>query len=874
MGNEDGKIEIGVGVNTEELDKYSKKLDKILKQMQQVNGTTVKSTSSVKTLDDKTQKLRETALKTVSGNGSRGLSLSPLLNKIPMYSKLSESLGNIWSGVNRIKESDSCGRERAGKIQNKTEHLSNSFEKLSTKANVAQGRLSAIAEKGGVVDKAAEGLSKRFSKLSPLIARGATALSGVVAALGPIGIAISVISAVITAAVIVITGLVKVVDSATSKMKEFASTADNLVKERRSYDPTTATEAGAYRHGLIRQTGKLTDKLGRLATTLANSDVIKFSGTLDLMKRRYSNVDDALDKHAKTTMRVTAFMDTLVMYLDSLRMCVLDLIEPIFSNTNLLKVLATIIDLSTTRFKWLLDAIGAIVLAIGQALSVIDRLIGDVIQFVRDIPVLGDIIKFIDNHTSHVARDFVDDMENVFKKYESGYYKDPYKHSGLYNTSFMDFAEERGAAEVTHNDDKDVTNFSLCKILDNSFHKSTKPSLDSGFNLIDDELGIILSAIKNLGESTLKGWEVFSNSVNNIGQTIQTKWESFTQTFTNWMGQLKENASNLISGFKDNVGTLASNIMKNASNLMSVFKNKIDSVLPNITSKISNILSGISLSSKSLVTPVKEIVNRLSHVMKHLNDISSNTKNSNNNNNKPKPKPTPDDDPKPKPTPDDPDYPDYDPNNFGPKPKQNDPPNNNNVKNNPNAKLKGSSGSSNSNSNTATSSTGQASNKTTPPKAYLKNSTPPKAYPKNSTPPKAYPKNSTPPKAYLKNSTPPKAYPKNSTPPKAYLKNSTPPKAYLKNSMSFTQVPYYNSNAFTLPETQTKTSAGNSNKNLELSNSSRSSSNSQGNELKILDPRDVDIKININTEKADKDFVEKMTEMLKKSFLDGLLHGY
>ena len=864
MGNEDGKIEIGVGVNTEELDKYSKKLDKILKQMQQVNGTTVKSTSSVKTLDDKTQKLRETALKTVSGNGSRGLSLSPLLNKIPMYSKLSESLGNIWSGVNRIKESDSCGRERAGKIQNKTEHLSNSFEKLSTKANVAQGRLSAIAEKGGVVDKAAEGLSKRFSKLSPLIARGATALSGVVAALGPIGIAISVISAVITAAVIVITGLVKVVDSATSKMKEFASTADNLVKERRSYDPTTATEAGAYRHGLIRQTGKLTDKLGRLATTLANSDVIKFSGTLDLMKRRYSNVDDALDKHAKTTMRVTAFMDTLVMYLDSLRMCVLDLIEPIFSNTNLLKVLATIIDLSTTRFKWLLDAIGAIVLAIGQALSVIDRLIGDVIQFVRDIPVLGDIIKFIDNHTSHVARDFVDDMENVFKKYESGYYKDPYKHSGLYNTSFMDFAEERGAAEVTHNDDKDVTNFSLCKILDNSFHKSTKPSLDSGFNLIDDELGIILSAIKNLGESTLKGWEVFSNSVNNIGQTIQTKWESFTQTFTNWMGQLKENASNLISGFKDNVGTLASNIMKNASNLMSVFKNKIDSVLPNITSKISNILSGISLSSKSLVTPVKEIVNRLSHVMKHLNDISSNTKNSNNNNNKPKPKPTPDDDPKPKPTPDDPDNPDYDPNNFGPKPKQNDPPNNNNVKNNPNAKLKGSSGSSNSNSNTATSSTGQASNKTTPPKAYLK----------NSTPPKAYPKNSTPPKAYLKNSTPPKAYPKNSTPPKAYLKNSTPPKAYLKNSMSFTQVPYYNSNAFTLPETQTKTSAGNSNKNLELSNSSRSSSNSQGNELKILDPRDVDIKININTEKADKDFVEKMTEMLKKSFLDGLLHGY
>ena len=845
MGNEDGKIEIGVGVNTEELDKYSKKLDKILKQMQQVNGTSVKSTSSVKTLDDKTKKLRETISKTVRGDGSnKKLSLSPLLNKIPMYSKVSGSLGNIGSGVNSIKESVSYGRDISINIPNKTEHLSKCLEKLSTKTNVAQARLSAIAEKGGVVGKAAGGLGKGFSKLGSLMTRIIGLIGHVGVALGPIGIALGVVAGLISGVILAITGMITATAVATAKMKEFASTADNLVKERRSYDPTTATEAGAYRHGLIRQTGKLADKLGRLATTLANSDVIKFGGTLDVMRRRYSNVDDALDRHAKTTMRVTALMDTLNLYLDSLKMGVLDLIEPIFSNTNLLKALATIIDLSTTRFKWLLDAIGAIVLAIGQALSVIDRLIGDVIQFVNDIPVLGDIIKFIDNHTSHVARDFVDDMENVFKKYESGYYKDPYKHSGLYNTSFMDFAEERGAAEVTHNDDKDVTNFSLCKILDNSFHKSTKPSLDSGFNLIDDELGIILSAIKNLGESTLKGWEVFSNSVNNIGQTIQTKWESFTQTFTNWMGQLKENASNLISGFKDNVGTLASNIMKNASNLMSVFKNKIDSVLPNITSKISNILSGISLSSKSLVTPVKEIVNRLSHVMKHLNDISSNTKNSNNNNNKPKPKPTPDDDPKPKPTPDDPDYPEYDPGNFGPKPKQNDPPNNNNVKNNPNAKLKGSSGSSNSNSNTATSSTGQASNKTTPPKAYLKNSTPPKAYPKNSTP------------------------------PKAYLKNSTPPKAYLKNSMSFTQVPYYNSNAFTLPETQTSTSARNSNNSLELSNSSRSSSTGPDNKLKILDPRDVNIKININTEKADKDLVEKMTETLKKSFLDGLLHGY
>ena len=85
MVNEDGKIEIGVGVNTEELDKYSKKLDKILKQMQQVNGTTVKSTTSVKTLDEKTRKLRETTKKPVSGNGSMGLSLSPLLNKIRSY---------------------------------------------------------------------------------------------------------------------------------------------------------------------------------------------------------------------------------------------------------------------------------------------------------------------------------------------------------------------------------------------------------------------------------------------------------------------------------------------------------------------------------------------------------------------------------------------------------------------------------------------------------------------------------------------------------------------------------------------------------------------------------------------------------------------
>ena len=47
-----------------------------------------------------------------------------------------------------------------------------------------------------------------------------------------------------------------------------------------------------------------------------------------------------------------------------------------------------------------------------------------------------------------------------------------------------------------------------------------------------------------------------------------------------------------------------------------------------------------------------------------------------------------------------------------------------------------------------------------------------------------------------------------------------------------------------------------------------------GNEVKILDPRDVDITININTEKADKDLVDKMTESLKKSFIDGLLHGY
>ena len=92
--------------------------------------------------------------------------------------------------------------------------------------------------------------------------------------------------------------------------------------------------------------------------------------------------------------------------------------------------------------------------------------------------------------------------------------------------------------------------------------------------------------------------------------------------------------------------------------------------------------------------------------------------------------------------------------------------------------------------------------------------------------------------------------------------------------MLFAQVPYSNSNAFALSEPHTSTSARNSYDSLELKNSYKSSSTGPGNEHTIIDPRNVDIKININTEKADKDLVDKMTETLKKSFLDGLLHGY
>ena len=104
--------------------------------------------------------------------------------------------------------------------------------------------------------------------------------------------------------------------------------------------------------------------------------------------------------------------------------------------------------------------------------------------------------------------------------------------------------------------------------------------------------------------------------------------------------------------------------------------------------------------------------------------------------------------------------------------------------------------------------------------------------------------------------------------------NKTPPKGNLKNSKSFAQVQHHNNNAFALPETQASASAKNSNKSLELSNNHGSPSTGPSKELKILDPRKVDIKININTEKADKDFVEKMTEKLKQSFLEGLLYGY
>jgi phage-related protein len=68
----------------------------------------------------------------------------------------------------------------------------------------------------------------------------------------------------------------------------------------------------------------------------------------------------------------------------------------------------------------------------------------------------------------------------------------------------------------------------------------------------------------------------------------------------------------------------------------------------------------------------------------------------------------------------------------------------------------------------------------------------------------------------------------------------------------------------------TKSDSGES---LELKNSSNSSSTGSGNEPTIIDPRNVDITINVNTEKADKDFVDRLTEELKKSFLDGLLYG-
>ena len=603
MVNEEGKIEIGVGVNTEELDKYSKKLDKILKQMQQVNGTTVKSTSSVKTLDDKTKKLRETASKTVSGNGSRGLSLSPQLNK---------SLGNIGSGVNRIKESVSFSRDGTRNIQNKTEHLSKCFEKLSTKTKVAQVRFGAIAEKGGVVGKATGGLSKGFSKLGPLMTRIAGLIGRVGVALGPIGIALGVVAGVIGGVILAITGMIAATAVATAKMKEFASTADNLVKERRSYDPTTATEAGAYRQGLIRQTGKLTDQLGRLSTTLANGDVIKFAGTLDIMRRHYSDVNDALDRHAKTTMRVTAFMDTLSMYLDSLKMGVLDLIEPIISNTGLLKGLATVIDVVTIPLMWLGKVIGAILGVIGEALSVLGSIIDGMIKFVADIPILGDFVKdalkAIDDNTSHAARDFVDDMENVFKKYESGYYKDPYKlNTGLQNTSFMNYEEMRSAADddpldtIKDDNSSEITNTGLINILKQNFRSFTEPLLKDEFGLADEAMNKVRSATTGLGKIVTHCNDVLSFFIKRFENTMHGDWTSYIDLICGWVKDGLTFLMELYEGIKDKVAGLASDVMKNAIDIATGIKDKVAGL-------VSHILTGLTNLGTSIVNKLGQVI--------------------------------------------------------------------------------------------------------------------------------------------------------------------------------------------------------------------------------------------------------------------------
>ena len=738
MVNEDGKIEIGVGVNTEELDKYSKKLDKILKQMQQVNGTTVKSTTSVKTLDEKTRKLRETTKKPVSGNGSMGLSLSPLLNKIPMYSKLSGSLGNIGPGVNSIKESVSFGRDATGNIQNKTERLSKSFEKLSTKTNVAQARLGAISEKGGIVGKAAGGLSKGFSKLGPLLTRISGLIGRVAVALGPVGIALGVVGGVIAGVILAITGMIAATAVATAKMKEFASTADNLVKERRSYNPTTASEAGAYRHGLIRQTGKLADQLGRLSTTLANQDVIKFGGTLDVMKRRYGNVDDALDRHAKATMHVTAFMDTLGMYIDSLKMSVLDLIEPIFSNTELLKGLATAIDVVTTPIMWIGKGLIIFAQVIGEVLSAIGRLIFGVVQFVAEIPILGDFVKgamkAFDDKSSHAARDFVDDMGKAFNKYNTGYNKDPYKlNQGLYNTSFMNYQAMQNPADSGVSTDgkeiTDVTNHSLLNLFKSNFLGFTKPLLDFGFGLVDNISGLmntIYTFIANIGAEICNYWDTLIHRVEDIVTGIQ--------------------------GIVDGIVT--------------GIKGHIDSIVTGIKGIVEDIVTGIQGIFKPLQEGSKIIGSLFGNTTNFLQDIATSV--------------------------------------------------------------------------------------ISIPKILSSG--------KNSKKEKNAQETYTYTKGTLTSSS-----------------GGTPTSSSGGKLTSLGSAPARNNNnndAFALPEYQISTSAGNSYDSLELKNSYKSSSSMPGNEVKILDPRDVDITININTEKADKDLVDKMTESLKKSFIDGLLHGY
>ena len=750
MVNEDGKIEIGVGVNTEELDKYSKKLDKILKQMQQVNGTTVKSTSSVKTLDDKTKKLRETASKIVSDNGSRRLSLSPLLNKIPMYSKLSELHGNTKLGVNRIKESVSFGRDVSRNIHNKTEHLSKSFEKLATKTKVAQAHLGTIAEKGGVVGKAAGGLGKGFSKLSPLITRISGLIGRVGIALGPIGIALGVVAGLIGGVILAITGMIAATAIATKKMKEFASQADTLVKERRSYNPTTATEAGAYRQGLIRQTGKVADKLGRLATTLANSDVIKFGGTLDVMKRRYMDVNKALDRHAITTMRVTAFMDTFSMYLDSLRMGILDLIEPILSNTGLLKGLATAIDVVMTPLMWIGKGLAIFAGVIGDALSAIGSLVFGVVQFVSEIPILGDFVKdalkVLDAKSSHLARDFVDDMENVFKKYEAGYYKDPYKlTTGLHNLSFMDYQAERSPADNrVSTDDKeitDVTNDSLNNLLKNvlisEFLSIHQPLFDTNFRLL-----------KFIVEN-------------------QDKIIAFLKTYE-----------------------------KNVYDFINTLFHKAKGIVTRAKGFFKPLLDGV----KTICDLIKDVVTAIKNIKIDIPFFSS----------------------------------------------------------------------SSSDSNKSKKTYGQTTY------IYKGDSSPSSSKGKSSIDQRRdeFNKAKTEKNTYNWTKQSRSKWRDNNSSQSNRNSNKTPPKGNLKNSKSFAQVQHHNNNAFALPETQASASAKNSNKSLELSNNHGSPSTGPSKELKILDPRKVDIKININTEKADKDFVEKMTEKLKQSFLEGLLYGY